>query len=434
MAAFLLLLLLAAGAGAEVPAGPPQGLEQTEQLLQLEQAPLLPAAAQEERHPPVPPPRWGGDLEGFPPARPATAAAVAALCRRPPAPAADPFADLPPTGFSHLRRQAAALHRLAGRLGPCCRQPRPLPCAQQAWAEELEGFCADEFRVKTRHYPCCKRPAAERPRCFEEAAPPPAAPAALRSPPPPPSPAFPPGEPTAANMANVCRLRRFRPAPDPAAFPASGFGAAKSRARALARLERGYKGCCRAGGLPCARAAWRQALGRFCEEESAVKTKQHRCCRRGAGEARWRCFAAEAPHPAYDRPLRNVSLARLGPPLLDALCGPARLLTKQKPVPALVQSITAACCPRDPADRPACAEEEKSRAIAALCSSQRASWKDPQRCCDAADAELRRRCFDTSYLANVALASAAPELLPPAPSAPPAPPSPGPPGPGELGL
>ncbi|XP_062453715.1 extracellular matrix protein 1 [Rhea pennata] len=435
MAAFLLLLLLtapplrlAAGAGAEAAAGPrePPAQVRLPPPLDLEQALRLPVALQEEQDPPpsLPPPLpplRGSNLAAFPPARPA-AAAAAELCRPPPA-----VADPPPTGFSHLRRQAEALRRLAGRLADCCRRPRPLPCAQRAWAEVLDDFCADEFAVKTRHYHCCKRRGAERQRCFEDEAAdagtgpaaalgsPAASVAASPSAPPLPPllPAFPPGEPTAANMDNVCRLRRFRPVHRPEAFPPSGFGPAKSRARALARLERGYAGCCRAGGLECARTAWRQALGRFCEEESAVKTKQHRCCRQGGGESRWRCFAAEAPHPGYDRELRNVSLARLSPPLLRALCGPARLLTKQKPVPALVQSITAACCPHDEAQRAACAENEKSRAIAALCSSERGSWKDPARCCSAASAQDRQRCFDAGYLASVSLATATPELLPP---------------------
>ncbi|XP_068778129.1 extracellular matrix protein 1 isoform X2 [Struthio camelus] len=403
MAAFLLLLLFLVAPPLCLAAAP---------VLQQERELVLPVLRS-----PAPsassPERWGSDLEDFPPGRPA-AATIADLCRRPRP--RDALGDLPRTGFSHLRRQADALQRLDGRLDACCRRPQPLPCAQQAWAEVLEDFCADEFRVKTRHYYCCKRRGAERERCFAAAAspaplelqPPPATAAAV---PPLPQPVFPPGEPTAANIGNICRLRKFRPVYGPGAFPPSGFGAAKSRARALARLERDYKTCCRAESVECARAAWQKTLGRFCEEESGVKTKQHRCCKRGRGPARWGCFAGEAPHPAYDRELRNASLARLGPALLDALCGPARLLAKQKPVPALVQSITEACCPRGGAERVACAEDQKSRTIAALCSSQRDSWKDPKRCCAHGTAEEQRRCFDASYLASVLLASTEPELL-----------------------
>lgn len=74
---------------------------------------------------------------------------------------------------------------------------------------------------------------------------------------------------------------------------------------------------------------WQKGLDRYCREEGAVKTGQHRCCQRGGGRARSRCFAAAAPHPAYDRELHNVSLARLGPAMLRTLCGPIRLLSKR---------------------------------------------------------------------------------------------------------
>lgn len=90
------------------------------------------------------------------------------------------------------------------------------------------------------------------------------------------------------------------------------------------------------GGIQCPGAPltqisppqWLKGLNRFCREESAVKTGQHRCCQRGGARARGRCFAAAAPHPEYDRELHNVSLARPGPALLRSLCGPTRLFTQ----------------------------------------------------------------------------------------------------------
>lgn len=60
-----------------------------------------------------------------------------------------------------------------------------------------------------------------------------------------------------------------------------------------------------------------------------MKTRQHRCCKRGLGNARSRCFATAAPHPAYDQEVHNVSLARPGPAMLRTLCGPIRLLSKR---------------------------------------------------------------------------------------------------------
>ncbi|NXC23413.1 ECM1 protein, partial [Corythaeola cristata] len=64
---------------------------------------------------------------------------------------------LPPTAFGHLRRQAAALDALHPRLDACCRHHAPLPCARHAWTDVLDGFCTDEFGVKTRQFHCCRR-------------------------------------------------------------------------------------------------------------------------------------------------------------------------------------------------------------------------------------------------------------------------------------
>ncbi|NXY13812.1 ECM1 protein, partial [Atrichornis clamosus] len=64
---------------------------------------------------------------------------------------------LPPTAFAHLRRQAAALDALQPRLSDCCRHRTPLPCARRAWTDVLDGFCTDEFGVKTRQFHCCRR-------------------------------------------------------------------------------------------------------------------------------------------------------------------------------------------------------------------------------------------------------------------------------------
>lgn len=76
-----------------------------------------------------------------------------------------------------------------------------------------------------------------------------------------------------------------------------------------------------------------------------MKTRQHRCCQRGGGHARVRCFAAAAPHPAYDRELHNISLAQPGPALLRSLCGPTRLLTKRWVPPPPTQGTPVCRCP-----------------------------------------------------------------------------------------
>ncbi|KAM6106552.1 extracellular matrix protein 1 [Pterocles gutturalis] len=409
----LLLLLSAAVVALE------QGQRVAQERLVL-QHPHIEQLLQEELDPPLPPdvlaaagasplPRspsaWANALEGFPPAWP-VASAVTQHCRQPPLP--PPTPPLPPTAFAHLRRQAAALDAFRPRLTACCSHDSPLPCARRAWADVLDGFCTDEFGVKTRQFHCCRQQGAARRRCFARGPDAVTAAAVAETPvaviptwdlvaePP-----FPPGEPTAANMGNICGLRGLRPGPPGTTGPSG------PRVRLRLRLERDYGRCCRNGSLACARSAWQKGLERFCREEAAVKTGQHRCCQRGGVRARGRCFSAAAPHPAYDRELHNVSLARPGPALLRSLCGPTRLLTQRRPVPELLGAVTAACCPLPPEERSACAQDQLSQGIATLCATPQDAWRDPQGCCSRGDPE-RRRCFDTAYLEQVTLGAAVP--------------------------
>ncbi|KAM9252076.1 extracellular matrix protein 1 [Cariama cristata] len=414
MAALGLLLLLLLGAAVVAPERHPHvaqervGLQHPniEQLLQEEQDPPLHPDILAAGVTPPPhhrPPARPTTLDGFPPAWP-EAAAVTDHCGQPPRP--PPLhPPLPPNAFAHLRRQAAALRAFRPRLDACCRHHAPLTCARRAWTDVLDGFCADEFGVKTRQFHCCRRHGAARRRCFIHdldaiAAITVTTDATVWDPVT--EPPFPPGEPTAANMGNICGLRGLRPGPT---------GPSGPRVRLRLRLERDYGRCCRNGSLACAHDAWRKGLDRFCREESAVKTRQHRCCQRGGGRAQSRCFAAAAPHPAYDRELHNISLARPGPALLRSLCGPTRLITKRRPVPELLGAVTAACCPLPPEEQSACAQEQLSQGIATLCATPRTAWRDPQGCCSQGGPE-RRRCFDTTYLAQVTLGAA---VAPPPP-------------------
>ncbi|XP_068518858.1 LOW QUALITY PROTEIN: extracellular matrix protein 1 [Anas acuta] len=426
MAAFGLLLLLLLGTAAALKPRHPVAQEQLipqhpydiQQVMQEEQDLELPpevvSAAKNPPRPRAPSSQdsidaigassWGSTLEGFPPAWPLPDA-LDRHCRAPALFPRAPRPSLPPAAFAHLRRQVEALDAFWPRLDGCCRRPAPLPCARRAWTDVLDSFCDDEFGVKTRQFHCCRRHGAARRRCFTDATA--AATAAthvtqvtevtvwdVAH-----EPSFPPGEPTAANMDNICRLRGLRPGPR---------GLPGPRARFHTRLERDFGRCCDNGtGLACARAAWQKGLDRYCREEGAVKTGQHRCCQRGGGRARSRCFAAAAPHPAYDRELHNVSLARLGPAMLRTLCGPIRLLSKRRPVPELLEAVTSSCCALPPEEQSPCAEEQLSQSIDELCGS----WRDPRGCCSRGGPE-RHRCFAERYLGGVPLAAAVP---PPAP-------------------
>lgn len=253
------------------PYAPPSPLS----VLQEEQVPPLPPNFAELVAAATAPPVWGSTLEGFPPAWP-MATAVTHHCRHPPRPPPPP--PLPTTAFAHLRRQAAALDALRPRLDACCRRQAPLPCARRAvsagggggtdgggqgvahragggsdptvpqWKDVLDGFCTDEFGVKTRQYHCCRRQDAARRRCFIQAAEAGAAEAAafVTSWDPAVEPPFPPGEPTATNMGNICGLRGLRPGPNSRSGP---------RVRMQQRLEHDYGRCCRNGNLTCAHDA-----------------------------------------------------------------------------------------------------------------------------------------------------------------------------------
>ncbi|XP_054033563.1 LOW QUALITY PROTEIN: extracellular matrix protein 1 [Dryobates pubescens] len=382
------------------------GTEQQE-VWQKEQDPSLPPDTQAAGATLAPRPAWPAVLVDFPPAWP-EAAAVTSHCHQPPRYPSIP--PLPASGFAHLRRQAAALEAFRPRLDACCSHRGALSCARRAWTEVLDAFCADEFGVKTRQFHCCRHLGDARRRCFARssaavavgataaAATKAVAPlassweATKRLP-------FPPGEPTASNMGNICKLRGLRPG------PGGARGSSGPRDRMRLRLEREFGRCCRNQSLSCAQEAWRKGLERFCREESSVKTRQHQCCQRGGGRARSRCFAAAAPYPGYDRELHNVSLARPGPAMLRTLCGPTVLISKRKPVPELLGALTTSCCSLPPEEQSNCAQDQLSQGIATLCASVGKGWRDPEDCCSWGDPE-RRRCFEITYLAQVTLGAA----------------------------
>ncbi|XP_062471793.1 extracellular matrix protein 1 isoform X1 [Pezoporus occidentalis] len=408
MAAFSLLQLLLLGATVTVVAPePPQDVGQEslelqlppiQQLLQDPAPPPLPSSASAATAAP-----WGPrSVPGFPPPWP-EAAAVTRLCRYRPPPPPSSVPALPPSSFGHLRRQAAALGAFSTRLDSCCDRDAPVPCARREWAAVLDAFCSAEFAVKTRPFHCCRLRGAHRRRCFSDAA---AALGTERSPevpvlvPVPVPVPFPPGEPTASNVGNICALRGLRPGPTGPPGPLARFHR---------RLERDFGRCCSNGSVECAHEAWRSGLERLCRQEAALGLRERSCCGQGSAPARLRCFAASAPQPRYDRELHNVSLGRAGPALLRALCGPARLLSKRRPIPELLGAITS-CCPRPPQEQRACTEEQLTHTIATLCSTHgaRGGWKDPKRCCKGGDAAARRRCFDSAYLERVSMGLAVP--------------------------
>lgn len=151
---------------------------------------------------------------------------------------------------------------------------------------------------------------------------------------------------------------------------------------------------------------------RFCRQEFSTKTVPFHCCREASKQARLTCFTNQAPFPAYDKEGASLNLAQITTQLLDSLCSQAPRRSKQRPSPALVQNITDSCCKLQEGARTLCAEEVKSQFIAAFCSSQKRSWKDPQKCCAHDDEAARSECFNRCYLGRISLLSSEQAILP----------------------
>lgn len=139
------------------------------------------------------------------------------------------------------------------------------------WTDVLDTFCEDEFGVKTRQFHCCHQHGAARRRCFAKATMGTTEIAEITEITllePVVVPSFPPGEPNAANMENICRLRGLRPSPK---------GLPGPRARFHSRLERDFGRCCHNSSLECAHTAvswsWGELeVGGSCEEDIEVVT------------------------------------------------------------------------------------------------------------------------------------------------------------------
>uniref|UniRef100_A0A8D0L1H5 Extracellular matrix protein 1 n=1 Tax=Sphenodon punctatus TaxID=8508 RepID=A0A8D0L1H5_SPHPU len=319
-------------------------------------------------------------LNDFPPGRP-TASNIANICLEGRTkPSYGPW-NLPQTGFSHLSRQGEAINNLEAGLAQCCQRPQEekVRCALGEWKDALEEFCLNEFSVKTKHYRCCKQQGVARDRCFANDAPnpnydtevtdveaPPACSSSecrfsaqvaaqkLKLP----ALSFPPGKPTATNMANICKLHKFRPLYPQGTLPQTGYGWFQRQARAINRLEGEFKKCCRKEDAGCTHKAWEKVLAQFCKQEMSVKTKHHPCCKENDREVRYSCFADRAPYPAYDKEIQTVSLAEVTSAVMDVLCGHVKLFTKQRQIPGLIQNMTETCCDLHGKERTQCAEQE----------------------------------------------------------------------------
>ncbi|XP_040189595.1 extracellular matrix protein 1-like [Rana temporaria] len=381
-----------------------------------------------------PGPSINNNLKDFPPGKPSRAN-IGNICRKTRPIISYGAENLPRSGFSHLSRQGHAINNVEEEYARCCRQSEKLTCALKAWENALDDFCTDEFSVKTRHFHCCKKTGVERETCFTDEAPNPnyssSAPsleigsADLQSVPmprslrpcSPSSPtclnnpeskfrisdlAFPPGEPKASNIQNLCKLRKYRPLYSDTEMPKSGFGHYVRRAKAINNMENALRKCCKSEDVTCAHTGWQQTLSKFCEKELEVKTKHHDCCKKNDQESMFRCFASEAPFPEYDKEVESLNLSNITDGILEKICSECKLLTKQKQLPLLVSGLKDSCCILPQDKRLTCAQEQKETFIKTLCGPKMDSWKDNRNCCGKDELE-RGECFNV-YLQNVTMA------------------------------
>lgn len=337
----------------------------------------------------------------FPPGRPSPDN-IEAICLDSTGRPRYPPGSLPQSGFSHLSRQADALHRAEAWYSQQCCQGnwqgdlgRTLCCARQAWEKAMDEFCNDEFSIKTRHHHCCKIQGESRKACFANIAPNPTyerttnyygpelmprgatftfssnctrsskresvlvGPRSLRS-----QESdrvvdinFPPGRPTASNIRMVCKTRKLRPRYNPGCLPRRGYGWLARQSKAINRLEKGLKRCCKGKKdvLACADEKWREAMNRFCQDEHGVKTKHYECCTRPKGDERLSCFSSKAPFPDYEfgRSQQETFPIDLH---LGLVCDTHKILKKQK-VEMPVDSIVKSCCHLVPEEKNACLQD-----------------------------------------------------------------------------
>ncbi|XP_075048154.1 extracellular matrix protein 1 isoform X2 [Mixophyes fleayi] len=374
----------------------------------------------------------GSNVKDFPPGRPSHGN-IENICSKNRHRVSYDRHNLPQTGFSHLGRQGKSLNELEEGFTRCCLQSNKLRCAQEEWKTAMDDFCTAEFSVKTRHYHCCKKRGSEREDCFSNEAPNPSYDTPISmlqeakvvpnlgatqtlNPCPRGSPmcrdsmkrgytwsdlAFPPGKPKSSNIQNICKLGKYRLYTDKM-LAQNGHKYSTRQSKAINRMEKEFKKCCKTNDVSCAQTGWENVLDKFCEEERGVKTVPHTCCNGQHDQALMsHCFSSEAPFPEYDREVEKLNLGLVTENILEKLCGEFKLLTK-KHLSLLTSGLKDSCCALPQDSKLRCAAEQKDEYIKTLCGSKKDSWKDPQDCCNKGEQE-RGECF-SFYLQDVSVA------------------------------
>ncbi|CAL8247222.1 unnamed protein product [Lota lota] len=325
-----------------------------------------------------------------------------------------PDTYFPAYGFGQLKRRALAVNLAESLFSECCaaNQTRghdlTLCCVRQAWKQMVATFCEMDTSVKDRVYSCCKERGAAQLKCFEDDAPNasylpteelPVSPipvessfffnpnTCLRSPLTPHSLrgtiqqrtsshnvsiSFPPARPMADDIESVCIHRKLRPFYDLQCLPRKGYGWLVRQTKAVNRVERGFKQCCKSKQevLECADGKWREEMDRFCREDKERNMKYH-CCEMEEGQERYECFHSNAPGAGY-----NVELSTYTPTLqnvsLGQICETHKLIKKKLLAGLPIQNFVKQCCHLSSNQRTTCIQQKIMNK--GICSTRRAPF------------------------------------------------------------
>uniref|UniRef100_A0A8C6XXH3 Uncharacterized protein n=1 Tax=Naja naja TaxID=35670 RepID=A0A8C6XXH3_NAJNA len=302
-------------------------------------------------------------LEEFPPGRPSLSNLGALCSAQRKKPSYGPW-NLPQTSFSHLVRQGEALNQLELQFTRCCQldEDQKLPCASNEVSLPCASGCIWAF-VSLQQCPAGSPFNQAHPKLSWTLL---ARSSCLAFCPPPR--VFPPFN---ADPSWSFAWGGEPPLPSPGANPFSSFLS------------------------PPPLFQWEKCLARYCKQEFSTKTLPFHCCRAGDREARLSCFSRQAPFPKYEGEGESLDLANLTTSVLDSICITLSHILGSLPSKGWMAPQSSLLL--------LLLLPQKSQFITAFCSSQRRSWRDPQRCCVQTEEATRNDCFDRSYLGHVSL-------------------------------
>ncbi|XP_068998901.1 extracellular matrix protein 1 [Embiotoca jacksoni] len=340
-----------------------------------------------------------------------------------------PNSYFPESGYGQGRRRAEAVNMGEFWFSTCCKGNQTwerevtLCCATQAWELSVELFCEADTSVKDRIYHCCRLDGTDLLNCFKEDAPNPNYEPTEKLPVPSlplkvnfsfdlntcqrtvmtphsirtnkkkeqtkPSTSqkidiiFPPGRPTADAVESLCRNQKLRPLYNVKCLTGSGYEWVARQAKAINRIEKGFKRCCKKKRdvLNCADQKWREELDKFCLAENGAQV-DFNCCLGDRENDRYNCFMLISPDPHYNNTAPSDEFS------LNKICDTHKIIKKRFPVGFPLKTFLNDCCPLSEEERSTCSVQKLNEMSNNLCSSRKTSPPAVSRCCSMASQEI----------------------------------------------